>query len=158
MPATKEKKAEAGEPQTREDKKLPREVTRVGNLTRDPELRFGQQKGTPFCRFGLAVETPVTPGDWAGERRTEFYEVSCFNTLAEHVAELTKGARVIVKGRPELDHWQDSEGKDRVTKRLVADAVGAELRFTSVEIIRAKRAKSSASQTSYKTPDGEESF
>lgn len=139
MPATKEQPA-AVEPN--EVTKLPDEITRLGNLTREPELRFGKEKGTPFCRFGLAVETPVTPGDWSGERRTTFYEVSCFGTLAEHVAEsVNKGSRVIVKGRPELDHWEDGEGKQRTTKRIVADAIGTDLRWATVIVTKSFRRK-----------------
>ena len=74
-------------------------VTKVGNLTKDPELRFGAEKGTPFTSFGLAVNTPKVPGEWSGDQRTDFYDVVCFGTLAEHAAEsLSKGARMLVTG------------------------------------------------------------
>lgn len=119
---------------------LPATVTKVGNLTRDPELGFGKDSGKPFTRFGIAVNHPKVPGDWAGERVSDFYEVSCFASLAEHVAEsLHKGDRVIVTGRPELDEWTDNAGVPRVTKRIVADAVGAELRFATAEPKKAPR-------------------
>ena len=45
---------------------------------RDPELRFGAEKGTPFTSFGLAVNTPKVPGEWSGEQRTDFYDVGVF--------------------------------------------------------------------------------
>lgn len=114
-------------------------VTKSGNLTRDPELRYGAS-GTAYANFGLAVNRPKVAGDWAGERVTEFYEVTCFKSLAENVAEcLSKGDRVVVEGEAEVEHWADGEGKDRITKRILANAIGAELRFTTVAIHKPER-------------------
>ena len=119
---------------------LPAKVSKVGNLTREPELGFGRDSGKPYARFGIAVNRPKVPGDWAGEQVSDFYEISCFGSLAENVAEcLQKGDRVVVVGRPELDEWEDKGGAPRITKRVVADAVGAELRFAQVEIKKAPR-------------------
>lgn len=110
------------------------QATKTGNLTREPELRFSD-KDVAYCRFGLAVERPVKPGDWAGERTIDFYDVVSFRSLAEHVAQsLHKGDRVVVTGEAELEHWTDKEGKSQTTRRVVADAVGAELRFATVDI------------------------
>jgi hypothetical protein len=55
----------------------PTPTAKVGNLTRGPELRFSAA-GKPWATFGLAVERPVTPGDWKGEKVTDFYEVTTF--------------------------------------------------------------------------------
>lgn len=119
---------------------LPAKVVKVGNITRDPQLGFGKDSGKPFARFGIAVNYPKVKGDWAGEQVSEFYEVSCFGSLAEHVAEcLVKGHRVVVTGRPEVDEWTDKGGEARTTKRIVAEAVGAELRFVTVEIKKVPR-------------------
>ena len=119
---------------------LPAKVTKVGNLTRSPELGFGKDSGTAFVRFGLAVEVPVQAGNWSGERRTEFYEVTAFGTLAEHIAEcLAKGTRVVVTGRPELDHWNGKDGTARTTKRILADAVGPDLRWATAGVTKAVR-------------------
>jgi single-strand DNA-binding protein len=119
--------------------KLPTEVCKVGNLTRDPELRFSE-KGTVFSRFAIAVSQPVTPGDWAGERSTEFYEVTAFGSLAEHVAEsLRKGDRAVVSGRPELESFTAKDGTEKTQKRILAEAVGAELRFATCSVTRATR-------------------
>jgi single-strand DNA-binding protein len=146
MPATKQ-----GE------KKLSGEVTKVGNLTREPELRYGKEKGTPFTRFGLAVESPIKPGNWSGERRTEFYEVSSFGTLAENVAaSLAKGDRVVVTGRPELDNWTDDRGNVRVTKRIVANAIGAELRWATADVTKVSGRKSSVAEAD--SPDESDEF
>ena len=73
---------------------LPLEITKVGNLTDDPALDFAKETNRPFARFRLAVERPKVPGDWAGERETTFYSVTCFDSVATNVCEsLEKGAR-----------------------------------------------------------------
>jgi len=111
-------------------------TTKVGNLTRDPELRFGA-KGTPFARAGLAVNRPKTPGNWRGEQVSDFYEITCFGEMAEHAAEsLGKGMRVIVVGRAEIEHWKDDTGADRTTKRIIAREVSPSLRWATVIVER----------------------
>jgi len=118
------------------------EVVKVGNLTRDPELRYSAS-GTAVCSTGLAVERPKTPGDWAGERTVEFYEVSAFGSLGEHVAEcLHKGVRVVVVGAAEVEHWTDKEGKPRTSKRVVANAIGPDLRWARATVERVERSTS----------------
>jgi single-strand DNA-binding protein len=114
-------------------------TTKTGNLTEAPEI--GQSKsGTTFARFRIAVELPLVEGDWRGEKETTYYSVVCFGSTAEHVCEsLQKGDRVIVTGRGELDTWTGKDGQERTTKKIVADAVGAELRFSSLSIARERR-------------------
>lgn len=114
-------------------------VGKVGNLTRDPEMRFSPN-GTAWVTFGIAVNSPKTPGDWSGEQETTFYDVVAFNSLAENIVEsLTKGTRVVVYGYAEVDKWQDSEGNDRETKKIVADGVGPDLRFATAEVTKTTR-------------------
>ena len=73
-------------------------VTVVGNITRDPELRF-TPGGAPVASFGLAWNRR----DQNGEDVTSFFDVTCWRDLAENVAEsLSKGARVVVYGRLDL--------------------------------------------------------
>jgi single-strand DNA-binding protein len=119
-------------------------IAKTGNLTRDSELRFGNESGVAYCRFGLAVETPKEPGHWSGERETTFYECTAFGSLAEHVAELRKGTRVNVIGQGELEHWSDAEGNNRTTKRIVVDACGPDLRWATATVERDRRQRSSA--------------
>jgi single-strand DNA-binding protein len=118
------------------------EVGKVGNLTRDPELRYSAS-GTAVCSTGLAVERPKTPGDWAGERTVEFYELTVFGSLCEHVAEcLHKGTRVVVVGAAEVETWMDKEGKERTTKRIIANAIGPDLRWARATVERVERSTS----------------
>ena len=136
--ATKEQEAPASPAIERKSEPKGR-VTRVGNLTRDPELRFAAS-GVPYARFGLAVERPKVAGDWAGERVTEFYETTCFKSLAENVAEcLRKGDRVIVEGDASLEFYTGKDGGEHEQKVILANAVGAELRFATVEVHKVQR-------------------
>jgi single-strand DNA-binding protein len=83
----------------------------VGNLTREPELRF-TQGGMAVATFGLAVNRRVQnrqTNDW--EDRTSFFDVVCYGSLGENVAEsVTKGSRVLVVGRLEQRSWETQDG------------------------------------------------
>ncbi|MGA8725438.1 MAG: single-stranded DNA-binding protein [Acidimicrobiales bacterium] len=136
MPTRKQSKTnETTDTETKADRAA--NVTKIGNLTRDPMLRFGKDSGKPFASFGLAVNEPKVPGDWAGDQRTDFYEVTCFGSLAEHVAEsLTKGTRVVVTGRPELEHFAADDGTQRERKRILANGLGPDLRWAVADVRR----------------------
>ncbi len=144
--------AKTAEPRT---EVVAKSTTKVGNLTRDPELRFGQN-GTAFSRTGLAVNRPKVQDDWRGEQVTEFYEVTCFGTVAEHAAEcLGKGMRVVVVGRGEIEHWTDDTGTTRSTKRIVAKEVSPSLRWAKVSVERVARDAPKSSKGSEEDMDEE---
>ncbi len=126
-------------------------TSKVGRLTRDPELRFGKT-GTAVATFGLAVKPYVPKGE--PEAETVFYEVVTFGGLAEHVAAcLLKGDRAVVVGKGEIEHWKDRDGVERTTKKIICDAAGPDLRFAGVDIHRAQRQE--PAQTTF---DDEEPF
>ena len=81
-------------------------VTIVGNVTRDPELRF-TPSGQANARIGVAVNRKWqdrNSGEW--QEATSFFDVICWRELAENVSEsLKKGTRVIVTGRLEQRSW-----------------------------------------------------
>lgn len=115
----------------------PTPTAKVGNLTRDPELRYSAA-GKPWTAFAIAVRPYVPKGE--PEPETTFYEVTAFGSLAGHVAEcLTKGDRVVVVGRGSLEHWTGKDGVEHHSKKILADAVGPDLRFASVQLARTER-------------------
>jgi len=84
-------------------------VTLVGNITRDPELRF-TQGGRAVASFGIAVNRRYqVNGEW--QEQTSFFNVVAWGQLGENAAaSLTKGARVIVNGRLEQREYQTQQG------------------------------------------------
>lgn len=91
----------------------------IGNLTRDPELRYTPQ-GTPVCTFGMA-----TNRQWkteSGEMRdeAEFHRIVAWNQLAEICARmLKKGSRVFVEGRIQSRTWTGQDQQQRTTVEIV---------------------------------------
>src|SRR5215210_4776647 len=95
----------------------------VGNLGRDPEMRFTPQ-GTPVCTFSVA--TNEKRKDKAGEPQdfTTWFRVTVWGKQAETVSKyLTKGRSVYVEGRLHLEEWTDKEGKPRYTLEINASDV-----------------------------------
>jgi len=113
------------------------DVTIVGNVTRDPELRF-TANGVAVCDFGLAWNRrwPDRDGEWQEE--AHFFDVTVWDQAAENVAEsFSKGDRVVVVGRLQFSSWEDKESGDKRSKvSLVADEVGATTRWATVKIAR----------------------
>ncbi len=120
------------------------QITVVGNLTGDPELRY-TPSGAALCRFTVA-STPRTFDKTAGEWRDGdplFLTCTAWRHLAENIAEsLTKGARVIVSGRLKLSRWETPEGEKRSAYGLDADEVGPSLRFATAKVQKMTRSKS----------------
>jgi single-strand DNA-binding protein len=96
-------------------------VMLIGNLTRDPELRY-LQSGTAVCDFGLAVNRSYRTG--GGEQKEEvlFIDVTAFGKQAEIVSEyLQKGRPVFVEGRLRLDQWTGNDGQRRSKINVVLE-------------------------------------
>ena len=115
-------------------------ITVAGNLTRDPEIRYTKD-GQATAALTLAVNRRWQNRDtkeW--EESTSFFDVVCWRELAENVAlSLTKGARVVVSGRLEQRSWETDEGERRSKIEIVADDIGASLRFATAEIQKVER-------------------
>lgn len=92
----------------------------IGNLTRDPELRYTPQ-GTPVCSIGLATNrTYVTDGEKREE--TEFHKLVAWNKLAELCAQLLKkGTKIHIEGRLQTKSWQTPDGQQRQTTEIVIE-------------------------------------
>lgn len=101
-------------------------VILIGNLGRDPEIRYTASGGA------IANITLATSESWkdknTGEQqeRTEWHRVVFFGKLAEIVGEyLKKGSKVYVEGRLQTRKWQGQDGQDRYTTEVVVDIQGA---------------------------------
>ena len=115
-------------------------VTLVGNITRDPELRF-TNTGQAVATFGLAVNRRWQnrqSGDW--EEATSFFNITCWREMAENVSSsLHKGARVLVSGRLEQRSYETQDGEKRSVVEVVADEIGPSLRWATAEITKNDR-------------------
>ena len=113
-------------------------VTIVGNLTRDPELRF-TAGGKGVASFGVAVGRRYqVNGEW--KEKTSFFNVTAWDQLGENAAaSLTKGARIIVTGRLEQREYETKEGEKRNVVEIVADELGPSLRWARAEVERTQR-------------------
>ncbi len=115
-------------------------TTIVGNLTRDPEIRYTRD-GQATATLGIAANRRWQnreTNEW--EESTSFFDVVTWRDLAENVAlSLTKGTRVIVTGRLEQRSWETEDGDRRFKVEVVADEVGPALRFATAEVHRVMR-------------------
>ena len=112
----------------------------VGNITRDPELRF-TPTGQARAQFGLAVNRRWQnrqTQEW--EEATSFFDVTCWGDLGDNVSEsLAKGARVLVIGRLEQRSWETDQGDKRSKVEIIADEVGPSLRWATAQVTKTER-------------------
>jgi len=124
-------------------------ITILGNITRDPELRF-TPSGTAVANFGLAVNRNVqnkNSGEW--ETQVDFFNVTAWYKLAENCAEsLSKGDRVLVSGRLSQDSWESKDGQKRSTVKIIANVIAPSLEFASCRLEKNPRAEEGVSSGS----------
>lgn len=93
----------------------------VGNLGRDPELRY-TQSGTAVANFSLATTERWTDRDGNRQEQTEWHRIVAWGKLAEIVNQyLSKGEQVYIEGRLQTREWEDREGQSRRTTEIRAD-------------------------------------
>ncbi|OGG01944.1 hypothetical protein A2Z33_01395 [Candidatus Gottesmanbacteria bacterium RBG_16_52_11] len=96
-------------------------VTLIGNLTRDPELRY-TPTGAAVCTIGLATNRTWTTESGEKKEETEFHRVVAWNKLAELCSQLlTKGRKIYVEGRLRTNTWQTADGAQRSTTEVVIE-------------------------------------
>ena len=97
-------------------------VILVGNLTRDPELRY-TPKGTAVAKVGLAVNRVWTTETGEKKEEVTFVDVDVFGRTAENVGQyMRKGSPILIEGRLRLDQWDDKQtGQKRTRLRVVAE-------------------------------------
>ena len=115
------------------------EITVIGNLTREPELRF-TTGGTATCGFGIAVNRRYQQnGEWV-DAPTNFFNVTVWGQYGENVAaSLNKGDRVVVKGRLDFRKYQNKDGVEVTTHDIIADEVAPSLKYATASMTRIQR-------------------
>ena len=115
------------------------QVTLVGNLTDDPELRF-TPSGAAVASFRIAINSRVRDGDTWKDGEPSFFRVNVWRQQAENVAEtLQKGNRCVVIGRLRSRSWETPEGEKRSATEVEADEVAPSLRWATAKIERNPR-------------------
>ncbi len=95
-------------------------VTLIGNLGRDPELRY-TANGQAVANFTLATTESYSKRDGGREERTEWHRIVAWGKLAEICGEyLAKGRQIYVEGRIQTREWEDKDGNKRWTTEIVA--------------------------------------
>lgn len=124
------------------------QITVVGNLTSDPELKF-LQSGNAVANFTVAS----TPRSYNKETQqwedgeALFLRCSVWRQLAENVAEsLTKGMRVIVQGNLRQRSYQTKEGENRTSYELDVQEVGPSLSWATAQVQRNERKQQGGGQ------------
>ena len=126
----------------------------VGNLGRDPELRYTPQ-GTAVCNFSVA--TNERRRDKAGEQQdiTTWFRVNAWGRQAENVSKyLSKGRRVYVQGRLHVEEWTDRDGKARYTLEVNASDVQFLDSAADVEGIPVRQSEQSAGASAARAASG----
>jgi single-strand DNA-binding protein len=116
------------------------QVVIVGNVTRDPELRY-TPNGAALVKFGVAVSRRIKDesGQWK-DADTSFFDVTAWRTLAENVAEsIAQGSRVVVVGRLRTNSWETPEGDRRSKVEIEAEEVAPSLKWATAKVERQGR-------------------
>lgn len=96
-------------------------VMLIGNLTRDPELRY-TPTGAAVCTIGLATNRYWTTESGEKKEETEFHRVVAWNKLAELCSQLlAKGRKIYVEGRLRTNTWQTADGGTRSSTEIVIE-------------------------------------
>lgn len=135
-------------------------ITVVGNLTADPELRF-TQSGAAVASFTIA-STPRTfdrqSGEWK-DGEALFLRCNVWRQVAENVAEsLARGSRVLVTGRLRQRSFETKEGEKRTVVELEVDEIGPSLRYAIAKVSKAARGGSAPADDAWTTTPSEPPF
>jgi single-strand DNA-binding protein len=114
-------------------------VTLIGNLVDDPELRF-TPSGVAMAKIRLAVNRRWRGNDGEWQEDTSFFTGTVWREQAESAAEsLQKGARVIVTGRLEQRTWETEQGDKRSVVEIQIDEIGPSLRWATASVNKTQR-------------------
>ncbi len=135
-------------------------VQLIGNLTRDPELRY-TPSGTAVCSFSIATNRNWTTDSGEKKEEVEFHRIVAWNKLAELCSQfLTKGRKVYVEGRLTTRNWTAQDGTQKqTTEIIISDMIlldsrrnGEEARTEEEEEIEEPQGEQPEEKTEKKTP------
>jgi len=93
----------------------------IGNLGRDPEMRY-TPSGKPVTTFSVATSRSWSTSEGEKREETEWFNVVAWSSLAEICKQyLTKGQQVYIEGRLQTRHWDDQEGNKHTSVEIVAN-------------------------------------
>jgi len=119
----------------------------IGHLGKDPEVRY-MPSGEAVANVTLATSETWKDKNGEKQEKTEWHNIVFFKRLAEIAGEyLKKGSQIYVEGRITTEKWQDKEGKDRYTTKIVANEMKMLDRKSSggsFEVVESKPAASSS--------------
>ncbi|WP_104137275.1 single-stranded DNA-binding protein [Cryobacterium sp. Y62] len=116
------------------------QISVVGNLTADPELRY-TQNGLAVVNFTIASTPKVFDKQTNAMKDGDpvFMRASAWREFAEHIAgSLTKGSRVIASGALKQRQYETKEGEKRSSMELQIEAIGPDLRYATAAVTRAQ--------------------
>ena len=132
-------------------------VTIVGNLCADPELRH-TSGGVAVAELRVAENRNYQDASGEWQQTTSYYSVVAWRKLAEHAASsLHKGDRVVAVGRMRQDEWTTDAGETRQRYIIDADELAASIRFATIDVHKPERAES-AEPKEYEPDDPERPF
>jgi single-strand DNA-binding protein len=118
----------------------------IGNLGRDPEMRY-TPSGKPVTTFSVATSRTWSTSDGEKREETEWFNVVAWSSLAEICKQyLSKGQQVYIEGRLQTRHWDDQEGNKHTSVEIVANEM----------IILSERRETGESSTEAESIDEEE--
>lgn len=127
-------------------------ITLIGNLGRDPELRYTPQ-GTAVCDFSVAVNDRKRDksGEW--QDVTTWFKITFWGKQAENASKyLTKGRQAYIEGRLQVEEWTDRDGNNRYTLAVQ----GTDIQFLSDGRSETGEHQAAAAETSFNSQSNEE--
>lgn len=115
------------------------QVTIVGNVTDDPELRY-TPAGAAVANFTVAVNSRKRVGEQWEDKLEGFFRCTVWRDLAENVSEsITKGTRVLVTGKLQEQRWEEKDGAKRSRIEIQVDEIGPSLKWAKATVVKASR-------------------
>lgn len=102
-------------------------VQLIGNVGRDPEIRFAKD-GNPIANMSIATSDTWKDKQGQKQEKTAWHRVVVFGKLAEIIQQyVSKGAKIFIEGKLQTKKWTDKSGQDRYTTEIVLDGFNGQM-------------------------------